>query len=175
MLVYPTFERDFVLETDASVAGLGAVLSQVQPDGKLHPVAYTSHSLTPQERNYSVTELETLAVVWAMSHYHYYLFGNTVKVYTDHSAVKAVLNSGNPTGKHARWWTRVYGKGVKDVQIIHHVGKENANADALSRSPQASPIIRDTHDCGVQIAAVTTDNVNSLLKGDPLLAHHTRK
>lgn len=86
---------------------LGAVLSQAQQDGKLRLIAYASHSFTTQERNNSVTELETLAVVRAMSHYHCYLFGYTVKVYTDHSVVKAVLNSPNPTGKHARWWTRV--------------------------------------------------------------------
>ena len=76
-------------------------------------MAYASRSLNPQERNYSMTELETLAVVWAMSHI---LHGHSVKVYTDHSAVK---DSPNPTGKHARWWTRVCGRGVKDVQITH--------------------------------------------------------
>ena len=51
MLAYPNFDVDFVLETDASVKGLGAVLSQHQSDGVLHPVAFTSHSLSPAERN----------------------------------------------------------------------------------------------------------------------------
>ena len=60
VLAYPSFSRDFTLETDASIQGLGAVLSQVQDDGKLHPVAYASRALSPGERNYSVTELETL-------------------------------------------------------------------------------------------------------------------
>ena len=58
-------------------------------------------------------------------------------VYTDHAAVKAVLETPNPTGKHARWWTQVYGRGVKEVQIIYHTERENISADALSRSPQA--------------------------------------
>ena len=60
MLAYPNFDVDFTLETDASVKGLGAVLSQYQGDGVLHPVAFASRSLSPAERNYSVTDLETL-------------------------------------------------------------------------------------------------------------------
>ena len=66
VLAYQSFDRDFVLETDASVSGLGAVLSQVQLDGRLHPIAYATWPLSPPEKNYDVTELETLAVVWAM-------------------------------------------------------------------------------------------------------------
>ena len=53
-------------------------------------------------------------------------------VITDHSAVKPVLE---PTGKHARWWTRVYGRGIKSVNIIYRAGRENKSADTLSRSP----------------------------------------
>lgn len=61
--------------------------------------------------------------------------GNVVTVYTDHTAVKAVLETPNPTGKHARWWSKVYRRGVKKVQIVYWAGKENKNADALSQSP----------------------------------------
>ena len=81
------------METDACGKGLGAVLSQRQSDGILHPVAYASHSLSPAERNYSVTDLETLAVVWAMQHFQAYLYGHEVTVVTDHSAIKAVLGA----------------------------------------------------------------------------------
>jgi len=103
----------FILETDASIKGLGAVLSQRQDDEKLHPIAFASRALNPQEKNYAITERETLAVVWVIiTHFHYYLYGHRVTVYTDHSAVKAVLETPNPSGKHARWWTRVYGRGV---------------------------------------------------------------
>ena len=118
VLVYPDFSKDFVLETDASIQGLGAVLSQIQDDGKCHPVSYASRALSPQERNYAITELETLAVVWAMGHFHKYLYGHNVTVFTDHATVKAVLQTPNPSSKHAQWWTKVYGSGVKDVQII---------------------------------------------------------
>ena len=133
VLNYPSLREPFVLETDASIRGLGAILSQTDSKGQTHPVAYASRSLTRAERNYSITELETLAVVWAVSHFRPYLYGNKVSVYTDHSAVKAILNAPNPSGKHARWWTKVYGSGISDVQIIYRPGRSNANADALSR------------------------------------------
>lgn len=103
VLAYPNFNKGYVLETDVSTHGLGVVLSQEQCDVKLHPVVYASRALSSTERNYGITELETLAVVWAMSHFHHFLYGNRVTVYTDHTSVKAVLESPNPTAKHARW------------------------------------------------------------------------
>ena len=66
VLAYPSFDKDFSLETDASIDGIGAVLSQQQLDRLLHPVAFASQSLSPAERNYAITDLETLAVVWAL-------------------------------------------------------------------------------------------------------------
>lgn len=141
VLAYPQLAEPFVLETDASIQGLGAILSQRQSDGNVHPVAYASRSLSQPERNYGITELETLAVVWAVTHFKAYLYGNKVTIYSDHSAVKAVLNTPNPSGKHARWWTRVYGSGINEVNIVYRPGKHCANADALSRSPQPTVAI----------------------------------
>ena len=62
----------------------------------------------------------------------------------------------------------MYGRGVKDVQITHRAGKENVNADALSRSPQAPPPTCEADDCTIQVAAVDTDIVSSLLDSDPV-------
>lgn len=73
VLAYPNFENDLTLEMDASGNGLGAILSQTQEDGRLHPVAYTSRPLSLQKKKYAITELETLAEAWAMSHFHHYL------------------------------------------------------------------------------------------------------
>ena len=168
VLAYPCFTKDFTLETDASILGLGAVLSQKQEDGKLHPIAYASRALNPAEKNYSVTELETLAVVWGITHFHSHLYGNAVTVMTDHSAVKPVLETSNPTGKHARWWTRVYGRGVGSVTIVYRAGRENASADALSRSPYNPPPSQGIAQGETEVAAVTADqDIPLLLQASP--------
>ena len=139
ILAYPAFDKQFVLETDASIKGIGAVLSQTQSDGKLHPIAFASRALNGAEKNYCITDLETLAVVWAIMHFKTYMYGQKVTIYTDHAAVKAVLQKPNTSGRHARWWTQVYGSGLGEVQIVYRAGKENALADALSRNPQGPP------------------------------------
>ena len=82
-------------------------------------------------------------MVWAIGHYRAYLYGHNVTVYTDHSAVKAVLGATNLSGKHARWWTKVYGNGLGAIDIVYRSGKENSNADALSRTPLWCPCQAD--------------------------------
>ena len=154
VLTYPSFNKPFTVETDACINGLGAVLQQTQDDSKLHPVAYASRSLTDAERNYSITELEVLAVVWALTRFHSYLYGQSVTVVTDHTAVKAVLETPNPSAKHARWWTRVYGNGLKDVRIVYRPGRLNATADALSRSPHSGPPPSGEGEDETQVSAV---------------------
>ena len=112
------------------------MLSQVQDDGLIHPVAYASRSLSKPEAN--VQHHGTGDIGGCMgSDFHSCLYGHSVTVFTDHTAVKAVLETPNPSGKHARWWSKVYGRGVKEVKIMYRSGKVNLNADALSRSPQA--------------------------------------
>ena len=163
---YPSFDKDFTLETDASVQGLGAVLSQKQEDSRLHPIAYASRALNPAEKNYCITELETLAVVCGISHFRSYLYGNAVTVWIDHSAVKSVLETSNPTGKHARWWTRVYGSGVRRVTIVYRAGRENAcaDADALSRSPYDPAPVLGIAEGEFQVSSIASADVTSLLQ-----------
>ena len=106
-LCYPDFDKDFVLETDASKQGLDAIiLSQYH---KLHPwpVAYASCLISSTEANYAITDLETIAVVWAVTCFCYYLFRHTVTIITDHAAVKVILGAPSLSGKHARWWSKV--------------------------------------------------------------------
>jgi len=169
LLAYPDFKKPFTLETDASIKGLGAILSQVQDDGKLHPLAYASRSLSQSEKNYAITELETLAVVWAVTHFRYYLYGNEVTVITDHAAVKAVLGTPNLNGKHARWWSKVYGSGIGKMNIIYRAAKHNSHADALSRQPVLSAPIEEPSE--MQVAFITSKDddvtITTLLEQSP--------
>ena len=128
-------------------------------------MAYASRALSRAERNYSITELETLAVVWAINHFRHCLYGRAVTVYTDHSAVKAVLATPNPTGKYARWWNKVYGRGISKVEIIYCAGKENVFADALSRNP-VSPTPPDL-EVLTDILSAQMEDILTLLDKDP--------
>lgn len=105
VLVYPRFGpgNSFILETDSSIVGLGAVLPQAQDDGIIHPIAYASHSVDKHERNYGISELETLGLVWAVRSFRPYLLGHPCTVYTDHAACLSILNTARPCGKLARW------------------------------------------------------------------------
>jgi len=92
------FNRSFVLYMGAGITGLGSVLSQYQQNGQIHPIAFASRTLSATEKNYCITDL---AVVWAVSHFHVYLYGHNFEVRTDHSAVKAALGTPSPIKKHA--------------------------------------------------------------------------
>jgi len=153
VLAYSRVHEQFVVETDASIHGLDAVLAQ-EKDGKLHPVAYASHALTPGERSYGITELETLAVVWAVTYFRTYLYGLSVVVYADHFDVKTGLLDSHASGKRAKRWSRVFNSGLKVIDIVYRPGKKNGSADALSCSPQASAPTEGLGESEVQSCSV---------------------
>ena len=169
ILAYPDFKKDFVLETHVSKLGLGAILSQHKEDNRLHPVVYASQSVSASEANYAITNLETLAVVWAITHFRYYLYGHNVTVITDHAAVNAALGAHNLTGKHARWWSKAYGSGIKLIDIVHRAGKESQHADTLSRQPVLPAPPDDEANQEVQIALISseTEDISTLLYKEP--------
>lgn len=76
-------------------------------------------------------------------------------VYADHSTMRAILNSPNPSGKYVNLWTKVYGWGIKDVKIQYRLEKLNANADALSRCPHKPASETGLADGEVQVAVVS--------------------
>ncbi|GET52534.1 enzymatic polyprotein, putative [Rhizophagus irregularis DAOM 181602=DAOM 197198] len=130
ILRHPDWKKEFLLITDASGKGLGAVLSQKDEKGKEVVIAYASRSLLPAEENYPITELECLGIVWGIQHFHKYLIDRKFKVITDHSALKGLMNAKIPKGKRARWVMELQ---QYNFEVIHRSGKENTNADALSR------------------------------------------
>jgi len=98
-LAFPNFGNGFMLESDASGVGLGAILTQKQEDGTVQPIAYASRTLQSHERRYSATELEALGIVWPVKHYRHYLYGHHCHVYSDHEPLKSSLNTPHPSGK----------------------------------------------------------------------------
>ena len=95
------------------------------------PVSYASRSLKGAERQYSVTDLEALAVVWAVKTFKSYVMGTCFKVVTDHKALKALMNKASLEGWLACWADFLMGY---DFDIIYRRGKENAVAKTLSCS-----------------------------------------
>ena len=102
ILGYPTADDPFVVDTDASLVGVGAVLSQIQ-DGKEKVISYFSHRLSKAESNYCVTRRELLAVIKALRKFHPYLYGRPFTLRTDHAALRWLLNFKCPDGQTARW------------------------------------------------------------------------
>lgn len=137
VLSCPDYTKPFEVHTDASSYGIGAMLTQ-SIGGKEHPIAYMSKSLTAAEKNYSITERETLAVLIALEHWRCYIEnGQQFTVYTDHSALKWFLSLSNPTGRLARWGVRL---SSFNFVIKHRRGVDNVIPDALSRIVPVSAI-----------------------------------
>ena len=132
ILTYPDFQLPFILDTDASNTGVGAVLSQVQA-GEEKVIAYASRCLTKGERKHSVTRKELLAVVTFVRHFRHYLLGKQFILRTNHSSLKWLQSFKEPEGQVARWLECLQEFSF-DVQ--HRKGKLHGNADSLSRYPK---------------------------------------
>ncbi|GBM78131.1 Retrovirus-related Pol polyprotein from transposon 297 [Araneus ventricosus] len=131
ILTYPRNDKDFILDTDASNEGIGAVLSQ-NIGNEERVIAYFSKSLGKPERNYCVTHKELLAIVKSIEHFHHYLYGRKFLLRTDHASLRWLLNFKEPEGQIARWIQRLQ---EYDFEIQHRKGTSHGNADALSRRP----------------------------------------
>ena len=104
VLAFTDYTKDFLLKTDASKEGLGAVLSQKQEDGWFHPVAYGSRALTMHEKNYHSTKLEFLVLKWAVTeHFREYLQYQPFMVKTDNNLLMYIMTTPNLDDTGHRW------------------------------------------------------------------------
>ncbi|GBM51458.1 Retrovirus-related Pol polyprotein from transposon 297 [Araneus ventricosus] len=117
VLTYPRTDKEFILDTDASNEGIGAVLSQKIGNEEC-VIAYFSKSLGKPERN-CVTRKELLAIVKSIEHFHYYLYGRKFLLRTDHASLRWLLNFREPEGQIARWIQRLQ---EYDFEIQHRKG-----------------------------------------------------
>ncbi|GBM83231.1 Retrovirus-related Pol polyprotein from transposon 297 [Araneus ventricosus] len=131
ILTYPRTDKDFILDTDASNEGIGAVLSQ-NIGNEERVIAYFSKSLGKPERNYCVTRKELLAIVKSIEYFHHYLYRRKFLLRTDHASLRWLLNFKEPEGQIARWIQRLQ---EYDFEIHHRKGTSHGNADVLSRRP----------------------------------------
>ena len=126
ILSLPDLRKPFQVTCDASDFGVGAVLMQ---DGKV--VAYYSKKLNSAERNYSATERELLAVVYALLEWRCYVLGKPVTITTDHKCNVFLQQQAGLSPRRARWAERLQ---EFDIHWVWEPGRTNV-ADALSRNP----------------------------------------
>ena len=133
-LAYFDTMKETALLVDASPVGLAAILVQQTPNStKVQTIGYASRALTSMEQRYSQTERKALAVVWACEHFHIYVFGKPVKIYTDHKPLVSIYGNPNskPPARIERWTLRLQ---LYDATVLYRAGADNP-ADYMSRHP----------------------------------------
>jgi hypothetical protein len=141
-LAIPDADKQFILHTDASDFAVGAVLSQLGADGKLHPLGFMSRKLANSQLRWSTYEKELYAVISALQHWVMHLMGTAeaVTAYTDHHSLQHLLKQDRLTGRQSRWLD-LLSRFRLDMRYVE--GAKNAAADALSR--------RADHDEGAEV------------------------
>ncbi|XP_045167543.2 uncharacterized protein LOC123530833 [Mercenaria mercenaria] len=131
VLALPNNKDPFILDCDASDKAIGAELLQVQ-DGVEKVIAYSSFTLTPEQKNCCTTRKELLSIVRFTRQFRHYLLGKVFTVRTDHSSLTWLLRFKEPQGQLARWIEEL---SQYNMVVKHRPGVKHGNADALSRIP----------------------------------------
>ncbi len=128
-LIIPNITDSFSIFTDASTSGIGGTLC-IYKDSSWQPCSFYSRQLLPREKNYSILDLEALAVLATVHHYHYYLSGTYFKIFTDHKPLVHIFGGNPPSARLIRWKIKL---AEYSFDIVHISGHANNVADAMSR------------------------------------------
>ena len=137
---FPDFSQAFRLYTDASTAGLGAILAQVR-EGKERIICCASRALNKAEKSYPATKLECLAIVWAVAKFRPYLMAIPFEVFTDHYALQWLKTMRTGSALLHRWSAALE---EYDYTVRHRPGKVQTHVDGLSRLPVGPAPSEDT-------------------------------
>ena len=130
VLKCPDEDQQFIVQTDASERGIGAVLSQLDDKGEERPVAFYSKKLLPREEHYASVEKECLGIIAALKHFSVYLIGKEFVIVTDHQALQYLDSMRNSNPRLIRWALALQ---PFMFTVKHRPGVQNGNADGLSR------------------------------------------
>ena len=155
IMAYPREDCIFILDTDASNFGIGAVLSQIQ-DNQERVIAYGSRSLNKSERQYCTTRKELLAIVNFIKHFRPYLIGKQFLVRSDHQPLKWIFKLQDPTGQTARWLELL---AAYDFQVNYRPGKKHGKHVIL----EIVPVIAKMIYCRVGHARSVRNRCNQLI------------
>ena len=121
---------------NASGYAVGGVLSQDDKEGREKVICYVGRSLTPQERNYGISEKECLALVYCVKKLDCFLRYTSFTAYVDHAALKWLFSLQQPSGKFARWITLLQSY---TFEIQYRPGQVHGNAYGVSRRVYGEP------------------------------------
>ena len=179
VLGYPDFNKEFILDTDTSLRGLGAVLSHVDEMGKVCTIAYASQTLRPSEKsmhNYSSPKLELLALKWAVTEkFRDYLLGSKFTVYTDNNPL-AYIQTSKLGVSQICWLSKL---ALFDFNIIYRPGRTNQATDALSWHPEPNCKLKSDSDSNsddpVVLSYATICNIIEPVLGDTKIPFTIKK
>ena len=174
VIAYADYTKKFILYTDASELGLGAVLYQEQ-DNEKKVIAYTSRTLSASEKNYPAHKLEFLALKWAVTdHFHEYLYGGKFEVYTDNNPLTYILTTAKLDATGQRWVAILANY---NFSLHYRSGKSNIDADTLSRIPWAKryevfdKVINQSAMKAITCAGMVINHNNTTVEFSSILHH----
>lgn len=166
MLTHPDPSATYYLQTDSSEIGLGAELYQKDEEGNHRTIGFASRVLQPAERNYTTTEKEALAIVWALAKFRTFVIGVKLVIVTDHRSLTFLKQCKLHHSRLARWilWLQQF-----QFEIQHCSGSANIVSDTLSRYPVGGSVEQDDEEGNRQkneyyICYTKIDNRKPLMK-----------